>query len=88
MNDCEECAYLRAERAGMYLSDGAPLEVADRAAQRERCSNHPYTQMDLFNELADRTRKVLRCPTFYEQTRREGYPSADHIPTPERPLCP
>lgn len=58
MNDCEECAYLQAERSGMYLSDGAPLNVADREAARERCPDHPFTQMDLFNELAERTRKV------------------------------
>lgn len=42
----------------MYLSDGAPLNVADRESARERCPDHPFTQMDLFNELAERTRKL------------------------------
>ena len=46
---CEDCAYLQDERAGMWLDNGAPLDVACREATDERC--HDHAQGELFTEF-------------------------------------
>ena len=46
---CEDCAYLQDERAGMWLDNGAPLDVACREATDERC--HDHAQGELFTDF-------------------------------------
>jgi len=38
---CEECEYLRGERAGMWIDEGAHRRIAERAGAVERCAEHP-----------------------------------------------
>ena len=54
---CEECEYLRKERAGMLMEAGLEIEAADWAARVERCWDH--RDVLCFEDLAERTRRVL-----------------------------
>lgn len=37
-DDCPECDYLKAERAGMWMDNGADQETADQEASSQQCA--------------------------------------------------
>lgn len=40
MSKCEDCEYLRKERAGFWIDAGATRAEADTQGARERCPKH------------------------------------------------
>ena len=40
VESCPDCDYLKKERAGMWIDNGAPLHIADEEGRKERCHKH------------------------------------------------